>query len=34
MVSEGLLRSTEEDQIEDFEDVYDFEAEFVQKYEW
>lgn len=32
MVNEGLLSKTEEDKIEDFEDVYDFEDVFVKNY--
>lgn len=32
MVNEGILSKTEEDKIEDFEDVYDFEELFVKNY--
>uniref|UniRef100_A0A7V0Z776 Uncharacterized protein n=1 Tax=candidate division WOR-3 bacterium TaxID=2052148 RepID=A0A7V0Z776_UNCW3 len=32
MVNEGLLTKTEEDKIEDFKDVYDFEEVFVKNY--
>ncbi len=34
MVREGLLTRTEEDSLKDFEDGYDFEEEFVSRYEW
>ncbi len=34
MVNEGILSKTEEDSIEDFEDVYDFEETFVKGYEF
>ncbi|MEO0123500.1 MAG: Minf_1886 family protein [candidate division WOR-3 bacterium] len=32
MVNEGILSKTEEDKIEDFKDVYDFEELFVKNY--
>ncbi len=32
MVNEGLLTKTDEDKIEDFIDVYDFEEVFVKNY--
>jgi len=34
LVDNRLLGKTEEDKIEDFVDVYDFEDEFVRKYRW
>ncbi len=34
LVDHKLLGKTEEDRIEDFVDVYDFEEEFVRKYRW
>jgi uncharacterized repeat protein (TIGR04138 family) len=34
LVDHRLLGKTEEDKIEDFVDVYDFEEEFVSKYRW
>jgi len=34
LVDNRLLGKTEEDKIEDFVDVYDFEEEFVNKYRW
>jgi uncharacterized repeat protein (TIGR04138 family) len=34
LVENKLLGKTEEDRIEDFVDVYDFEEEFVRKYRW
>lgn len=34
MVQEGLLSKTDDDQLEDFDQGYDFEEEFVGKYEW
>ncbi len=34
MIEEGLLAKTEEDHVEDFEGVFDFREEFVEKYEW
>jgi uncharacterized repeat protein (TIGR04138 family) len=34
LVSEGLLRKTDSDTIEDFEDGFDFEEEFITKYRW
>jgi uncharacterized repeat protein (TIGR04138 family) len=34
MVQEGLLSKTEQDSPEDFADGYDFDEEFVQRYEW
>ncbi len=34
LVEHRLLGKTEEDKIEDFVDVYDFENEFVRKYRW
>ena len=33
LVDAGLLSKTEEDHIEDFHDVYDFEAAFVGSYD-
>ncbi len=32
MVNEGILSKTEEDKLEDFADVYDFEETFVKDY--
>ena len=32
LVKAGLMRKTEEDSVEDFNDVYDFETEFETKY--
>lgn len=34
MVEHELLSKTDEDRIEDFRDVFDFEVEFVEKYRW
>jgi uncharacterized repeat protein (TIGR04138 family) len=34
LVEHKLLGKTEEDKIEDFESVYDFEEEFVKNYPW
>lgn len=34
MVNEGILSKTEEDKIEDFKDVYDFEEVFVKNYKF
>ncbi len=34
LVEHRLLGKTEEDKIEDFVGVYDFEDEFVRKYRW
>jgi uncharacterized repeat protein (TIGR04138 family) len=34
LVDEGLLRKTENDSLKDFEDGFDFEEEFITKYEW
>ena len=34
MLREGLLSKTEGDTVEDFENGYDFEEEFVSKYMW
>ncbi|MCX5800691.1 MAG: hypothetical protein NTX17_04820 [Candidatus Eisenbacteria bacterium] len=34
LVENKLLGKTEEDRVEDFENVYDFEEEFVTKYPW
>ena len=34
LVEHKLLGKTEEDKIEDFVDIYDFEDEFVRKYRW
>ena len=34
MVREGLLSSTEADSERDFENGYDFEEEFIQRYDW
>jgi uncharacterized repeat protein (TIGR04138 family) len=34
MVSNELLSKTERDSLDDFEHGYDFEEEFVSKYEW
>ncbi len=34
LVDEGILSKTETDCIEDFEDGFDFEDEFVTKYRW
>jgi len=34
MVQEGLLSKTEQDSLEDFTDGFDFDEEFVQRYEW
>jgi uncharacterized repeat protein (TIGR04138 family) len=34
LVEHKLLGKTDEDKIEDFSDIYDFEEEFVKKYRW
>jgi uncharacterized repeat protein (TIGR04138 family) len=34
MVQEGLLSKTDQDSAEDFADGFDFDEEFVQRYEW
>ncbi|UCF78144.1 MAG: hypothetical protein JSW03_08530 [Candidatus Eiseniibacteriota bacterium] len=34
LVENKLLGKTDEDKIEDFSDVYDFDEEFVKKYPW
>jgi uncharacterized repeat protein (TIGR04138 family) len=34
MVKHEILSKTEEDQIEDFRDCFDFETEFVRNYAW
>ncbi|MCK4305081.1 MAG: hypothetical protein KAY24_12660 [Candidatus Eisenbacteria sp.] len=34
MVQEGLLSKTDQDSLRDFEKGYDFEEEFVHKYQW
>lgn len=34
MVSNDLLSKTDQDSLSEFEDGYDFEEEFVGKYEW
>ncbi len=34
MVEEGILSKTEEDSIEDFRNVYDFEEVFVKNYKF
>jgi uncharacterized repeat protein (TIGR04138 family) len=34
LVSEGLLSKTDSDAIEDFENGFDFEEEFITKYRW
>jgi len=34
LVDHRLLGKTEEDKMEDFVDVYDFQEEFVDKYRW
>lgn len=34
MVAEGLLSKTDQDDLGDFENGYDFEEEFVSKYMW
>ena len=34
LVDEKLLSKTEDDKIEDFEDGFDFEEEFVSKFQW
>jgi uncharacterized repeat protein (TIGR04138 family) len=34
LVSEGLLSKTDQDKIEDFRDGFDFEEEFVAKFQW
>lgn len=34
LVRDKLLGKTEEDKLEDFDDVYDFEEEFEKKYPW
>jgi uncharacterized repeat protein (TIGR04138 family) len=34
LVDEGLLGKTDEDRIEDFENGFDFEEEFVAKFQW
>jgi uncharacterized repeat protein (TIGR04138 family) len=34
LVEAGLLGKTEEDSIEDFVDVYDFDEVFVKRYDW
>ena len=34
LIEEEILRRTEEDSIEDFHEVYDFEQAFVRDYQW
>jgi uncharacterized repeat protein (TIGR04138 family) len=34
LVENKLLGKTEEDKLQDFDDVYDFDEEFVKKYPW
>lgn len=34
LVNEGLLSKTDSDSIEDFENGFDFEEEFITKYRW
>ena len=34
LVEEGLLSKTESDSLEDFENGFDFEEEFITKYRW
>ncbi len=34
LVGEGLMSKTESDDLEDFEDGFDFEEEFVTNYKW
>jgi uncharacterized repeat protein (TIGR04138 family) len=34
LVEHKLLGKTEEDKVQDFENVFDFEEEFVKKYRW
>lgn len=34
MVEEGLLSRTEKDTLEDFKEKYEFQEEFVAKYQW
>jgi uncharacterized repeat protein (TIGR04138 family) len=34
MIEHQILSKTEEDSIEDFQDGFDFETEFVTKYRW
>lgn len=34
LVENKLLGKTEEDKVEDFDNVFDFDDEFVRKYQW
>ncbi len=34
LVEAGVLTKTDDDSLEDFRDVFDFEEEFVRKYPW
>jgi uncharacterized repeat protein (TIGR04138 family) len=34
LVEAGVLTKTDEDSLEDFKNVFDFEEEFVRKYPW
>jgi len=34
LVENKLLGRTEEDKVEDFDNVFDFDEEFVKKYQW